>query len=46
MQDVEDAVKERAIKRGYPYKVNPITGKIVPVSMTTINTIEAGYLID
>lgn len=46
LQDVEDAVKERAIKRGYPYKVNPITGKIVPVSMTTINTIEAGYLID
>lgn len=46
LSDVEDAVKERAVKRGYPYKVNKLTGKIKPVSMTTINTVEAGYLID
>lgn len=46
VQDVEDAVKERAMKRGYPYKVNPLTGKVKPASMTTINTVEAGYLIE
>ena len=46
LSDIEDAVKERAVKRGYPYKVNPITGKIKPVSMTTINTVEASYLIE
>ena len=46
LEDVEDAVKERAIKRGYPYHQNKITGKIVPASMKTINTVEAGYLID
>ena len=46
LQDVEDAVKERAVKRGYPYHQNKITGRIVPASMTTINTVEAGYLIE
>lgn len=46
LEDVEDAVKERAIKRGYPYHQNKITGKLVPASMKTINTVEAGYLID
>ena len=46
MQDVEDAVKERAMKRGYPYKVNLLTGKVKPASMTTINTVEAGCLIE
>ena len=46
LQDVEDALKERAIKRGYPYKLNPITGRIKPASMTTINTVEASMLIE
>lgn len=46
LSDVEDAVKERAIKRGYPYRQNKLTGKPVPASMTTITTVEAGYLID
>ena len=44
--DVEEAVKERATRRGYPFHVNKITGKMNPESMTKINTVEAGYLID
>ncbi len=46
IHDVEAAAKERAIKRGYPYHVNGITGRLTPSSMTEINTVEAGYLID
>ena len=46
IEDIEDCIKERAIKRGYPYKVNKLTGERKPASMTTINTVEAGYLID
>lgn len=44
--DVEEAAKERACKRGYPYKLNKITGRAKPVSMTEISTVEASYLID
>lgn len=44
--DVEEAVKERACKRGYPYRINKITGRAKPKSMTEIDTVEAGYLID
>lgn len=46
VQDIEDAIKFRAMKRGYPFHENKITNKIVPNSMTTINTVEASYLID
>ena len=46
LDDVESAVKERAIKRGYPYRVNKMTGRPVPASMATITTVEAGHLID
>ena len=46
LEDVKDAVKERAIKRGYPYKINPINNQIKPFSTTKINTVEMGYLID
>ena len=46
LEDVEIAVKERAIKRGYPYRQNKLTGRPIPASMKTINTVEAGYLID
>lgn len=46
IQDVEEAVKERACKRGYPYRVNKITGRAKPKSMTEIDTVEASYLID
>ena len=44
--DVEEYCKLRAVKRGYPYKTNPLTGAIKPASMTTINTVEASYLIE
>ena len=46
LEDVKDAVKERAIKRGYPYKINPINNQIKPFSTTQVNTVEMGYLID
>lgn len=44
--DVEDYIKMKALKRGYPYHINKLTGKMKPESMTKINTVEAGYLID
>lgn len=46
LPDMEDYAKIRAIVRGYPYRVNRITGEIKPYSMTEIDTVQAGYLID
>lgn len=46
VEDVEEWVKLKAVRRGYPTKTNPLTGQIKPLSMTEINTVEAGYLID
>lgn len=46
IEDVEDCVKLRAVKRGYPMRENKLTGEMKPVSMRTINTVEASYLID
>jgi hypothetical protein len=46
MEDVKDALKERAIKRGYPYKVNPINNRIKPYSTTKIDTVQMSYLIE
>ena len=46
IEDVKDALKERAVKRGYPYTVNKITGTMKPYSTTQVNTVEMGYLID
>ena len=46
LEDVEAGAKERALKRGYPYHINKITGKPMPASMRTITTVQAGYLID
>ena len=46
ISDIEEYVKSRAIKRGYPYHVNKLTGMIQYESMTKISTVEAGYLID
>ena len=37
--------KKKAISRGYPFKTDP-EGSAVPDSESTINTIQAGYLID
>lgn len=44
--DIEEYVKLQAVKRGYPFKVNRLTGAIKPKSMAKINTVEASYLID
>lgn len=46
IEDVKDALKEKAIKRGYPYRVNELTGRIKPYSTTEVNTVEMGYLIE
>ncbi len=46
ISDIEDYAKLRAIKRGYPYRMNELTGEIKPLSQKDINTVEAGYLID
>lgn len=46
LKDVEDAAKERAIKRGYPHRFNKLTGKPIPASMSTITTVETSCLID
>lgn len=46
LEDVEEWVKLKAVRRGYPTKTNPLTGQIKPLSMTEIDTVEAGYLIE
>lgn len=46
IDDVEDMMKRKAVSMGYPYRLNSITGDIIPYSMKDINTQEAGYLID
>jgi len=46
LEDIEQAIKERACKRGYPYRINKISGRINPYSMTEVDTVQMGYLID
>ena len=46
LEDIEMAVKERATKRGFPYRINKLTGRIVPSSMTKVDTVQMGYLLD
>ncbi len=46
VDDIEDYIKQRALKRGYPYHINQLNGEMKPSSMKTINTVEAGYLIE
>lgn len=46
LEDVEQAIKERATKRGFPYRINKMTGRIKPYSMTECDTVQMGYLID
>jgi hypothetical protein len=46
IDDVEEYAKERAMVRGYPYKINKMNGKPMPLSMTKINTVEASALIE
>ena len=44
--DVKDYLKERAIKRGYPYEVNKLTGRIKPYSTTKVDTQQMSALIE
>lgn len=44
-KEVERDLKERATAKGYPYHVSKL-GKMIPESMTKINTVEMSYLID
>lgn len=46
LSDVEDYIKQRATRRGYPVHENTLNGEIKPDSMKGINTVEANYLID
>lgn len=46
MIDTENGIKDRAISRGYPTRLNKFTKKLEPKSMTEINTVECSYLID
>ena len=46
LDDIEEAVKERALKRGYPATANKLTGRPKPLSMTKVNTVEMMYLLD
>lgn len=46
LDDVKDALKERAIKRGYPYRVNKLSGRIRPYSTTEVDTVQMSYLIE
>lgn len=46
INDIEDYIKLRAVKRGYPATTNKLTGQLKPASMTTITTVEASYLIE
>lgn len=47
LEDVKDALKERACaRRGYPYTINKLTGKMRPYSTTKINTVQMAGLIE
>lgn len=45
-KEIEQDLKVKAVSKGYPYKVSRISGRIVPASMTEVNTVEMSYLID
>lgn len=45
-KEIEQDLKVKAGSKGYPYKVSRISGRIVPTSMTEVNTVEMSYLID
>lgn len=44
--DVKDYLKERAVKRGYPYEINKLTGRIKPYSTTRVDTKQMSALIE
>lgn len=46
ISDVEQGLKDKAIAKGYPYHINPVTHRPSGDSMKGINTVEMSYLID
>lgn len=46
LEDIKDYIKQRAVRRGYPTKQNPLTGEIKPIPSRFANTVEASYLIE
>ena len=44
--EIERALKKKAITKGYPYHIEEISGEVEPESTTKVNTVEMGYLID
>ena len=46
IEDVKDYLKDKAVRRGYPVKVNPLNKRTKPVSTTKVNTVEMSYLIE
>lgn len=46
IEDVKDYLKEKAVRRGYPVRVNPLNKRTKPVSTTEVNTVEMSYLIE
>lgn len=46
MEDVKIGVKERAMSRGYPHKLNEISGNIQPKSSADVDTSEMAILIE
>ena len=46
LTDVKDYLKERAVKRGYPYEINKLTGRIKPYSTTRVDTKQMSALIE
>ena len=46
VEDVEEWVKLKAVRRGYPTKTNPLTGQIKTLYITEIDSVEEGYLIE
>lgn len=46
LTDVKDYLKERAVKRGYPYAINKLTGRIKPYSTTRVDTQQMSALIE
>ena len=46
LDDIKDYVKNRALRRGYPTRQNPLTGEIKAMPTKYANTVEANYIID
>lgn len=46
MADVKAGIKDRAMDRGYPYKINAISKNMMPKSSASVTSAEMAILID